>query len=77
MKKKFEGIIKGLLSPEQAKQIMGSYGEGDEKCGYRVYINGEEQIACNVSRSVAKSMVENWGGNWCCQCETTTYCSGY
>lgn len=75
MKKKFEGILKGILSQEQTKLILGGYGEEGNSCGYRVYINGVEHKDCNVSQSVAQDTALTWGGNWCCaQCPQTTYC---
>lgn len=60
-----------VLSPNEMKAIGGG------ACGYSVTIGGESFIDCNVTGSIAQSMVATHGGNWCCaSCGISSYCGG-
>ena len=80
--KKLNLEANNMLQRNQLKTVLGGYGEGGSSgsCGWKnPEGNGSANVRCNISKDEAKSLFNNWGGNWCCEsCAsnggTASYC---
>jgi len=62
-----------MLRESEMKLVVGGYS-GEGSCGVNLP-SGAGGPMCGISKSLAVSLANSWGVNWCCDsCSSTSYC---